>query len=659
MDLFIYAIVIIVTGGFLSSLSGRNAILPSVFAIGSNLFGAILVFILVFRHFAADQSFAGNYDLFLLSGPVTFRIDSLSAFFMIPCAILAPIGALFGRGYLSHSKERTNNHWFFYNLLVASMLSLFVAGNAILFLISWEFMTVAAFMLTLHDDRLSSSKNAAWLFFAASHLSTGFLFLFFAFLASKSGSFDFNSFSYTGLGSRSVLILFLLSLTGFGTKAGFFPFHVWLPEAHPAAPSHVSALMSGVMIKTGIYGLVRFWVPTSSVSEMIGWIFLVGGLISGLFAIINALACDEIKKVLAYSSVENAGIIFMALGAGMLAREWQMPTVSAFAFIGALLHVLNHAIFKGLLFMGAGSLLFACDTGKLDRLGGLMKRIPVAGTCFVIASMAISALPPFNGFISEFLIFSAGLRSIVSASQSVAFMSVILLCGLALIGGLVLICFTRIAGLVFLGETRSREVPEVVALPAGMKWSMIILALFCLGAALASPWIVSLSAESLLSRLSLSEQASELDSISRLLLKVNLFSLSLLVTVMIFYLIRKKVFSGGDRSDLPTWDCGFAKPDNRMQYSASSFSRPALELFSGVKAQEVKFSEIKAYYPVKERLKVEQGDGAMKYIISPPIRWLDRLLLPLRALQHGRLHSYIAYLAITLLALLIWKVGLS
>ena len=367
------------------------------------------------------------------------------------------------------------------------MLLVVVARNGVLFLMSWELMSLASFFLVTLEDEKESVRRAGWIYLVAMHLGTAFLLALFLLLGKNAGSLDFERLSTAAAPSG---VFFLLAVIGFGTKAGFIPMHVWLPEAHPAAPSHVSAVMSGVMIKTGIYGLLRMLTLLGPPPAWWGWTLVAIGVVSGILGVLYALSQHDLKRLLAYHSVENIGIIALGLGVGVLGISYQNPTMAALGLTGGLLHVVNHAVFKSLLFLGAGSVLHATGTGELDRLGGLLKRMPVTGATFLIGAAAISGLPPLNGFVSEFLIYLgaiAGLGSQAHIAPAWPLMSVLVVGGLALIGGLAAACFTKAFGIVFLGEPRSGEAAHAHEAGAAMRWPMVVLAGLCVLIGLAAP----------------------------------------------------------------------------------------------------------------------------------------------------------------------------
>ena len=284
-------------------------------------------------------------------------------------------------------------------LFRSSMAMVVMSANMITFLLAWELMSISSFFLVMYDYESSENRKAGYLYFIFAQGGAMLLFAAFALVHSHSGSFDFNSFA--AIPEQAKLLIFILAFLGFGSKAGIFPLHIWLPKAHPAAPSHVSAIMSGVMIKMGIYGIFRMYLLLDPATPVIGQIVLVTGMVTGILGVVYALAKQDIKQLLAYSSVENIGIILIGLGIGRMGVSGQNQAMAFFGFAGAFLHVFNHSIFKSLLFMGAGSVLHKAKSKNIEELGGLMKRMPVTGRSFLVGSVAISGLPPFSGFIGE------------------------------------------------------------------------------------------------------------------------------------------------------------------------------------------------------------------------------------------------------------------
>ncbi len=385
--------------------------------------------------------------------------DPLTGFFLLPVYGLAAVCAAFGGGDLSHAHRGRGlaAHWLFYGLLVASMALVVLARNAVLFLVAWEIMSLSSWQLVTFEHERVDTRQAGITYLVATQIGTAFLLVMFLLLgaggqAGANGSLDFSNLAASGPAASAA---FLLALVGFGTKAGIVPLHIWLPEAHPAAPSHVSALMSGVMIKTGIYGIVRVFSFIGAPPAWWGWTLVCIGAVSGVMGVLFALAQHDIKRLLAYHSVENIGIICLGLGVGLLGMSYGSPIVAFLGFAGGLLHVLNHALFKGLLFLGAGAASHAAGTREIDRLGGLLRRMPLTGAAFLVGAAAICGLPPLNGFISELLVFLGAYHAAAAGPAAQAAAAGIVVAALALIGGLAAACFAKAFGISFLGEPRT------------------------------------------------------------------------------------------------------------------------------------------------------------------------------------------------------------
>ena len=373
-------------------------------------------------------------------------------------------------------------------------------------------------------------------------------------------------------------ICFILALIGFGTKAGIMPFHVWLPVAHPAAPSPVSAIMSGVMIKTGIYGLVRTLTFLGMPPLWWGYLLLAIGIVSGVLGVLFALAQHDLKRLLAYHSVENIGIIIIGLGVGMIGWSSGMPVVAALGFAGALLHVINHALFKGLLFLGAGSVFHSTHNLEIDHLGGLIKKMPYTGLFFLIGAVAISGLPPLNGFVSEFIIYIASFSGAMSMSPYSSLALIGAIAGLALIGGLAAACFTKAFGIVFLGEPRSKDAENAHESSTWMTIPMMILAAACIAIGLLGAAVIQVISPVIGVVLG-NPHTGEIRIAANYLLYVTAGSTVFIVCLVAIAGLRSILISRHSVGKSVTWDCGYAAPTARMQYTASSFAQPIIDLF--------------------------------------------------------------------------------
>jgi hydrogenase-4 component B len=592
-------------------------------------------------------------------GSLSFGLDGLSAFFCLPILLISPLAALYGCTYLAHEKRSLGPILFFYNVLTASMLLLMASGNALLFLIVWELMAISSFFLVVFDDEHAHVREAGWTYLIATHIGTAALLVLFALLGRQAGSLDFDRMAGAGLSPVMASVLFALAVIGFGSKAGFIPLHVWLPEAHPAAPSHVSALMSGVMIKTGIYGLLRVLTLLGAPSATWGWTLIIIGLISGILGVAFALAQHDLKRLLAYHSVENIGIIALGIGAGLLGLAWNQPVLMVLGFGGGILHVLNHAVFKSLLFLGAGAVVHSTGTRDIDRLGGLFKSMRWTGVTFLVASAAISGLPPFNGFVSEFLIYVGAFSGVRAGSPETVILAIGIASGLALIGGLATACFAKAFGVVFLGEPRSSHAVDAHEVGAAMRWPMAILAIMCLGISLLAPVAVNLVIPAVRVMASgLGESVREPVAIAiRSLACVVYVSALLLLLAVGLYVIRRYLPRGREETATGTWDCGYARPTPRMQYTASSFAQPLTDLFRVFLGTRKHGSPPQGFFPQPTTFESHTPDAAREHLFAPLFRIVDRALSPIRRMQRGRIHEYLLYIAIVLVLLLLWKAG--
>jgi formate hydrogenlyase subunit 3/multisubunit Na+/H+ antiporter MnhD subunit len=607
----------------------------------------------------------GATEQFHFPWPVPFgeffiELDPLSAWFLLPTLLLSALCAIYGVGYLRSWQDRRalGPVWFFYGLLVLGMVLVLLARNAVLFLFAWELMAVASFFLVTFEHERESVREAGWIYFVATHLGTAFLLAFFLLLARETGSMDFNVWAKQGIHTQGLAsVLFLLAVIGFGTKAGFMPLHVWLPEAHPAAPSHVSALMSGVMIKTGIYGLLRAFTFLGAPPLWWGWGLIAIGLTSGVLGVLFALAQHDLKRLLAYHSVENIGIIALGLGVGLLGESTGSSVLIVLGFGGALLHVVNHALFKGLLFLGAGAVLHGTNTLEIDHLGGLLKRMPWTAMTFLIGAVAISGLPPLNGFVSEFLIFLGAFKGGISTTGAIAVPLLMLIAGLALIGGLAVACFTKAFGIVFLGEPRSDHVAQAHEADWTMRVPMLALAAGCVLIGLLAPIAVGCLQPVLESVTGLHPEVIGLNlaATTNTLLFVVIGSVAFLLLLSALILVRRSLLAGRRVEQGTTWGCGYPQPTARIQYTASSFAQPLTNLFRPLLGTRKRIVRPKGFFPTEASLETITPDISHEEMYRPMFERGKAWLSQLRWLQHGNVQLYVLYIAVTLIVLLVWK----
>jgi len=653
MTLFLLAMGLLLGSGLAALCVSRRPVLSTWFGAGGAVTGCLLAMIPAVAGLQCVPAFF-RCDWSVPGGSFIIQIDPLSAFFLIPILGLSLLAAIYGTRYmLPYAKTRgIGGSWLSYNLLVVGMAMVVVSRNAVLFLMAWEVMAVASFFLVTFEHEKREVRDAGWTYLVASHVGTAFLLAFFLLVGKD--SLDFDSFV---VGAAPGL-LFLLAIVGFGTKAGFMPFHVWLPEAHPAAPSHVSALMSGVMIKTGIYGLLRALTFLGPPPPWWGWVIVAIGFTSGVMGVLFALAQHDLKRLLAYHSVENIGIIALGIGTGLLGVSYHQPALAVLGFAGGLLHVVNHALFKGLLFLGAGAVAHGAHTREIDHLGGLLKRMPWTGGTFLIGAAAICGLPPLNGFVSEFLIYLGAYEGVKLGGHETA-MGVAVIAGLALIGGLAAACFCKAFGVVFLGEPRTREAAEAHEATACMIVPMVVLAGGCLFIGLFGPVVFQSMGPVIAQVTSLSEASltSQTVQTTGLLWNVTLVAGALILSVLAVVTLRRTLLRGKEIGSSETWGCGYAHPTARMQYSASSFAQPLTRLFGSILRVRKKEVSAGGLFPKEASFETHTDDVARQWLYRPMFLGIGRVAGLLRVIQHGLVNVYILYIALTLAVLLIWKLS--
>ena len=660
MTLLLLAMAILLAGAMAVLLLSRSNRNLSWLGAGSVVVAAVLGCIPAIQVLLGGAVLQLRFPWPVPYGEFFIELDPLSAWFLVPTLLLSALAAIYGVGYLRswHFRRSLGPIWFFYCLLVLGMVLVLLARNAVLFLFAWELMAVASFFLVTFEHERQSVREAGWIYFVATHLGTAFLLAFFLLLARETGSMDFNAWAAKGIQTQGLAsVLFLLAVVGFGTKAGFMPLHVWLPEAHPAAPSHVSALMSGVMIKTGIYGLLRAFSFLGTPPLWWGWGLIVIGLTSGVLGVLFALAQHDLKRLLAYHSVENIGIIALGLGVGLLGMSTASPMLMVLGFGGALLHVLNHALFKGLLFLGAGAVVQGTGTHEIDQLGGLLKRMPWTAATFLVGAVAISGLPPLNGFVSEFLIFLGAFKGGISTGGGIAVSLLALIAGLALIGGLAVACFTKAFGIVFLGEPRSEHVARAREVDWTMRLPMLLLAAVCVGIGLLAPIVVGCLQPVLESVTAQQPEivGENLAMATSPLTFVVIGAGAFLLLVLALIFLRRGLLAGRRVEESTTWGCGYAQPPARAQYTASSFAQPLTELFRTLLGTKKTVSMPRGPFPAEAALKTVTPDISHEEMYRPMFERGEAWLSQLRWLQHGNVQLYVLYIAATLMVLLVWK----
>lgn len=646
--------------GLVSLLARNDARWSNIFGAGGAVIGCITGFIPAVGVLWTGKAEALRYAWNVPYGSFSVQIDSLAAIFLAPIFLLCALAALYGSSYMAASDGRKSpgGFWFFFNILSASMGMVTIAANGLLFLMAWEIMALSSFFLVTWEDEEESVRRAGSIYLIATHLGTAFLLILFLLLchSAGTGSLDFDGFvSARALMAPMADAIFLLAVIGFGAKAGFIPFHVWLPEAHPAAPSHVSAVMSGVMIKTGIYGLVRTISFIGTPAPWWGWLLIGIGLVSGILGVLFALAQHDLKRLLAYHSVENIGIIALGLGLGLLGAASGAPALAVLGFGGALLHVINHSLFKGLLFLGAGAVLHATGTREIDELGGLLKRMPWTAATFLVGAVAICGLPPLNGFISEFLIYMGAFRAV--GLTGVAAWGAAVIIGLALIGGLAAACFTKAFGVVFLGEPRSAAATKGHEAGLAMRIPMILAAACCVLIGVFAPQVVRVTsrAAGIVTNVKPLELYAQIDAATGPMTYVVLIAGVFALAIVVLGLARRMLLAGRTVTESGTWDCGYARPSASMQYTASSFAQPLTGMFEAFLRPKVHYTKPAGLFPVNASFHSTTDDLFLEKFYLPVFRAFEWCAMKLRFLQAGRVQFYILYIGLTLFILLIWN----
>jgi hydrogenase-4 component B len=597
-----------------------------------------------------------------------FLHDGLSLFFLATIALISIPSGIYSLGYLKghFPKGKIIYNWVLFILFVASMLLVVSVNNALVFLICWELMSLVSYFLVVFDEKSEKSQSAGTTYVVMTHVGTAFITAAFLILYKHAGSFDFNILKATAdtLPSAARTLVFVFLLIGFGTKAGIVPLHIWLPQAHPQAPSHISSLMSGVMIKTAIYGIIRFIIFILGVGSLWwGNLILVLAVVSCLVGVIYALMEHDLKKLLAYHSVENIGIILLGLGASMIFLKINLPVLAVFSLAAGLYHLINHAIFKGLLFLCAGSVYKATGTRDIEKLGGLIKKMPYTSLAFLIGAMAISALPPLNGFVSEWLTLQAFFQGALQSTSGIKVFLSLCAAALALTSGLAAACFVKAFGVTFLAQPRSTKAKEALEVPFSMKIAMGILSIltfiFGLAAAIIFKILVTVSKSALgLEALDINFSLNNftLVTANNTAVSLPLVAFVLIASVLVA-IVLLFVFLGKSKArKYNTWDCGYYKLNSRSEYSATAFSKPFRIAFSFFLLPYKKTEKIReSFYHVKT-FKYETFTTPVfgKYIYAPLLGIILSLARLMRRLQPGSIHLYISYIFVTIITLIMF-----
>ena len=585
------------------------------------------------------------------------RIDGLSVMFLLPIFLVPALGGIYGTGYWPQARHPRNGRKLrlFYGLVTAALAGVAISANALLFLVSWEVMALSAFFLVTTEDEVRAVREAGWLYLVTTHISTLCLFALFALLRGLTGSYMLEPLAAGVASPALVSVLFVLGVIAFGCKAGLMPLHIWLPSAHAMTPSHVSAMMSGVLIKIGIYGLLRLtsWLPDPPVWW--GGLLLVLGAVSGVLGVVMALGQHDLKRLLAYHSIENIGIIVMGVGLALVGRSLNGGEWILLGLAGGLLHVWNHGLFKALLFLSAGSVIHATHSRDIDHMGGLARLMPRTALFFAIGAVAICGLPPLNGFVSELLIYLGGF-SALGIGQPLSWSgAAFIVPALALIGALAVACFVKAFGAVFLGSARSGHVRQAQESGRSMTGPMAVLAGLCVVVGVVPQGVAPLLDRAVADWCPALAPGMPALATRAPLGWVSVGALSLVLLLLLVGELQRRSLLRSPMAAGLTWDCGYAAPSARMQYTASSFAQMLGGLFSWVQQPRMHRPVLVAVFPGRARFRSHVLDLVLDAVLKPSFRFGARILSSFRFLQAGNIHAYLLYIVVFLMALLLWR----
>ncbi|MFA6128317.1 MAG: proton-conducting transporter membrane subunit [Bacteroidales bacterium] len=647
MTLVIVFILICITGVFLIpflKVKMKGIVALMAVAVNTLISGYLAVLSLTGQDIS--YSFPGS----LITGAIPVRIDALSGWFILIVNFVFITGGWYGLFYMKayqDQRKKITLHAIAFLLLHSAIISLMAIQNSIAFLVAWEIMMFSAFICVTFEHEKEVTLKAGINYLIQSHICVVLLVSGFLWVSYKTGSYDFQaistfSSSQTGGGA---LFLFMLFFIAFSIKSGFVPFHTWLPYAHPAAPAHISGIMSGVLIKSGIYGIFRMLLLIKADFTAIGYIILAISVISGLYGVMLAIVQHDLKKLLAYHSVENIGIIGIGIGIGCIGLGNGNMIIASLGFAGALLHTLNHALFKSLLFYTAGMVYQATHTLNIEHLGGLIKKMPQTAILFLIAAVAISGIPPFNGFISEFIIYTGLYQwmQVASLGSLIVILSMVL--GLVLIGGLALLCFTKAFGIVFLGNARKELRHEVKEGPIFQFLPLYLIAFFILFIGLFPQLFLNILKWPV--GLFTGMTGYAFDSIPgktfEALNSISWAMWGLILTALIIFSIRKLVLHKRPASIGSTWGCGYVAPTAKLQYTAGSFVRAYVKLNKPTLLFSKNEKGVDGLFPAESHYESHAYDKLEKWLIDKPVKVIKSFLKRFSFLQNGSLQSYILY----------------
>ena len=667
MDILLLSSGVSIIGAILAILTLKSENISKTIACSFGVVAAVMA-IVAGGYGIFSTSVLASYTTPFAFANFTLLLNPLSGILLVVVNILAVLAWIYGYSYLDEYKGKgIGAIGFFMNLFVASMNMVITVDNAFWFLVFFELMSLTSYFLVIVDQKSSSIKGG-FLYLIMAHIGFLMIMVSYIIMVVVSGSFEFSAFRLFDFGPELASIIFMLAFLGFGCKAGMFPFHSWLPQAHPAAPSNVSAMMSGGMIKIGIFGIIKVGLDILGASECQLWwgiVILTIGAISSVLGVAYALAEHDIKKLLAYHSVENIGIILLGVGVGFIGAALDNVALAGLGVMAGIYHLVNHAMFKGLLFLGAGSVLYSTGTRNMEVLGGLYKAMPVTAICFLIGSLAISAIPPLNGFVSEWFTYQSLFTVAFDGDTLLKCFAAFAAVSLAITGALAVTCFVKVYGVTFSGRCRSQAAKEAKEVPVAMMFAMVALALICVCLGIGAPWVApvldNIASSVIASTGNLVASDMTLVNVETLgFVSTPLVAILLICCILLPFAIKVALAKGGKADDRDPWACGYAI-EKGMAFTASTvggqvqhFLRPLYSARTSIArggGSVANFFDRYAGGSAEQDLEKKSASDGLASVVN----WLGRLA---QKIEHGNFRIYIIYVVIALVLFLALAVAM-
>lgn len=621
----------------------------ALFAICASVLGEIAVIALL----RGSPAAAWQVDWPFPFGPALFAVDHLSAIFLFPLFLVTACTSVYSLAYWPARAQRSAARLtLFIGLFAAAMVTVVIARHSVLFLMAWEVMALAAYFLLTTEQQNSEVQRVGTVYLIATHTGTMALFVMFSLLRGTHGSFILPAAQSVSQTTPYATAIIVTALIGFGGKAGLMPLHFWLPGAHANAPSHVSAMMSGLMLKMGVYGILRTLSFFTTLPTWLGWLILLLGAWSAVNGIALATCQRDLKRLLACSSIENIGIVFIGIGLALVGRQTGADYLVVCGLAGAFIHIINHALFKSLLFLGSGALIHASGTREIDRMGGLARQMPQTSVLFLIGAIAICGLPPLNGFVGELFLYIGAMTDGITAPFPLAALAAPVL---ALVGGLAVITFVKLYGIIFLGMPRTATAAHGHEASALMTVPMAVLAACCLAVGMAPALLLQLVSPVISSYGNVT--ASTLSTVTAraplaALTTANCLLLALALAIGLFF---RRQLRRHPQANGSTWGCGYLAPTAKMQYTGTSFSESVVNLLGAMTAPLRRRPVISGVLPNRPAsFSYEVSETVLNRILTPAFFWIGLAFSYMRKLQHGQLHIYMLYIFITLFVMMAW-----